>query len=60
MTTYREIEKIDNEYIASIIRQCLTEFGANKLGTVFYDSSTDEMWEYFKSKENSIYLPYFI
>ncbi len=44
----RNIALHDNEAIAKVIRAALTEFGANKLGTVFYDSTTDHLFELFQ------------
>lgn len=44
----RQIEKKDNEGIAAIIRQSLTDFKANKPGTVYFDATTDTMWENFE------------
>jgi putative acetyltransferase len=40
----RKIELKDNQLIASIIRSCLEEFGANKPGTVYYDKTTDNLF----------------
>jgi putative acetyltransferase len=51
----RKIEQKDNPAIASIIRNTLEEFGANKPGTVYYDSSTDALYELFQSTPGSIY-----
>lgn len=44
----RNIAKHDNEAIAMVIRAALTEFGANKPGTVFYDPTTDYLFELFQ------------
>jgi putative acetyltransferase len=44
----RTIALNDNEAIAKVIRAALTEFGANKPGTVFYDSTTDHLFELFQ------------
>ena len=44
----RNIALNDNEAIAKVIRVALTEFGANKPGTVFYDSTTDHLFELFQ------------
>ena len=52
----RTIEPSDNAAIASIIRSALTEFGANKPGTVFFDESTDHLFELFSSTKGSIYF----
>ncbi len=46
--TIRQIEPADNSAIAQIIRTSLTEFGANKPGTVFFDSTTDNLHTVFK------------
>lgn len=52
----RQIELTDNVAIASIIRNSLEEFGANKIGTVYFDESTDHLFELFSSIEKSIYF----
>ncbi len=52
----RPIQQKDNQSIAVIIRTALTEFGANKPGTVFYDDSTDHLFELFQSAPNSAYF----
>lgn len=44
----RNIQIHDNAAIAKVIRDALTEFGANKPGTVFYDDSTDHLFELFQ------------
>jgi len=46
--TLRQISKDDNQILASIIRSVLTEFNANKLGTVYYDPATDDLFTLFK------------
>ena len=53
----RPIQKSDNALIASIIRASLEEFGANKPGTVYYDATTDHLFELF---ENNLKSAYFI
>lgn len=54
--TIRPIEPKDNAAIAQIIRTALTEFGANKPGTVFYDDSTDHLFELFAAEPQSAYF----
>lgn len=44
MYILRQIRKEDNPVIASIIRAVLTEFKANKPGTVYYDPTTDDLF----------------
>jgi putative acetyltransferase len=51
----RTINIKDNFDIATIIRSVLTEFGANKPGTVFYDDTTDDLFHLFK-KSGSVYF----
>ncbi len=45
----------DNKALAKIIRNSLEEFKANKPGTVYFDESTDNLSEVFKTP-NSIYF----
>src|SRR5256885_10250628 len=52
----RTIQPADNPFIAIIIRESLTEFGANKPGTVFYDESTDHLFELFQRKGSVYYI----
>lgn len=47
--TIRLIEKGDNAAMAEIIRNALTEFNANKHGTVYFDESTDHLYELFQT-----------
>jgi len=46
-TTIRPIKQEDNAAIAAIIRAGLTEFNAVKPGTVYYDPTTDDMYNLF-------------
>jgi putative acetyltransferase len=50
----RTIQPGDNAAIARIIRQTLEEFGANHAGTVYFDTTTDALFELFQ-QQNSIY-----
>lgn len=49
--TIRLIETKDNEALARIIRNALAEFGANKPGTVYFDDSTDNLYELFETEQ---------
>ncbi len=51
----RTITREDNKALANIIRDTLTEFKANKPGTVYYDERTDHLFEEFKT-EWSVYF----
>lgn len=50
----RKIAKEDNAAIAAIIRQTLAEFGADQPGTVYFDPTTDHLFELFQL-EKSVY-----
>lgn len=51
----RKIEAHDNKELALIVRTSLAEFGANKPGTVYFDDTTDYLYELFQ-KPGSIYF----
>jgi putative acetyltransferase len=53
--TIRTIQPADNQELAVIIRNALAEFGANKPGTVYYDATTDALYELFQ-KQGSTYF----
>ena len=44
----RSIQSADNPSLAIIVRNTLTEFGANVPGTVFFDPTTDALYELFR------------
>jgi len=48
--TIRPIQQSDNPFLAKIVRDTLAEFGANHPGTVYYDSTTDTLYELFQKK----------
>jgi putative acetyltransferase len=52
----RPISIEDNPLIATIIRSCLTEFGANKPGTVYYDKTTDHLFELFQENGAAYFI----
>lgn len=52
--TIRQIRQADNPFIATIIRDTLTEFGANRPGTAWADAATDSLYEVFR-EERSVY-----
>ncbi len=41
--------------MASVIRNTLKEFGANKQGTVFFDRGTDYIFQTFRQTRGSVY-----
>ncbi|HRI22667.1 MAG TPA: GNAT family N-acetyltransferase [Panacibacter sp.] len=52
----RKIQKEDNHMLASIIRSVLTEFKANKPGTVYYDPTTDDLFTLFKTTKSAYFV----
>ncbi len=47
--TYRNIEKNDNKELAELIRNVFREFKIDKPGTVYFDPTTDNLYELFKT-----------
>ncbi len=54
--TIRNIEKKDNPLLASVVRNTLSEFGANHPGTVYYDSTTDSLFEIFQEAKAHYFI----
>ena len=52
----RPIEPADNEALAKVIRTALAEFGANKPGTVYFDPTTDALFELFRTPNSFYYV----
>ena len=53
--TLRTIQPQDNPVLAVIIRKTLEEFGANHPGTVYFDPTTDALYELFSNTTGSVY-----
>ena len=53
---YRELRQSDNPAIANIIRRTMEEFKINKPGTVYFEASTDHLFELFQPVEGSYYF----
>ncbi|MDF3025828.1 MAG: family N-acetyltransferase [Fluviicola sp.] len=56
MISIEHIKQEDNAAIAELIREVLTEFGANKPGTVFTDPTTDALFELFKTGQSHYFI----
>jgi putative acetyltransferase len=54
--TIRAIEQRDNKALAKIIREGLAEFGANRPGTVYFDPTTDALYELFQTEGSFYYV----
>lgn len=52
----RTIDRKDNTALAQLIRATLKEFGANHPGTVYYDKSTDHLFEVFQTPHSIYYV----
>ena len=50
----RPIQSSDNNALAKIIRDTMKEFGVNRPHTVFFDPTTDKLFELFQ-KKRSVY-----
>ncbi|MBL0274268.1 MAG: GNAT family N-acetyltransferase [Chitinophagaceae bacterium] len=51
----RHIQESDNPFLSRIVKDTLAEFGANHPGTVYYDPTTEAMYELFQ-KEGAVYF----
>ena len=45
----RTIQPADNPFLSKIVKDTLAEFGANHPGTVYYDATTDALFELFQT-----------
>lgn len=52
----RKLCEADNASIASIIREVLREFGANKPGTVYFDPTTDDLYHLFSEPDSAYFI----
>jgi putative acetyltransferase len=52
----RPIEEKDNKQLAYIIRNVLSEFKANKPGTVYYDPTTDDLFTLFQAPRSEYWV----
>jgi putative acetyltransferase len=52
----RNIQPSDNPELAVIVRNTLTEFGANVPGTVYFDPTTDALFELFQTPKAAYFV----
>lgn len=52
----RPLRQEDNRIIAGIIRSVLAEFKANKPGTVYYDPTTDNLYDLFRMPGSAYWI----
>jgi len=53
---FRLIEEKDNKKIAELIRNVFREFKIDKQGTVFYDPTTDNLFELFRTPGSEYWI----
>ena len=56
MVTIRGLRKEDNPILAKIVKDTLAEFGANHPNTVYYDPTTDNLFEVFQTPGSKYFL----
>ena len=56
MITIRGLRKEDNPSLAKIVKDTLAEFGANHPNTVYYDPTTDALYEVFQTPRSKYFL----
>ena len=54
--TIRPIQPADNADLALIVRSTLAEFGAANPGTVYFDSTTDALFELFQTPKAAYFV----
>ncbi|MDP2338455.1 MAG: GNAT family N-acetyltransferase [Bacteroidota bacterium] len=52
----RAIQPADNHDLAVVVRNILAEFGANRPGTVYFDSTTDALYELFRKPRSAYFV----
>jgi len=56
MVTIRDLRKEDNPALAKVVKDTLAEFGANHPNTVYYDPTTDALFEVFQTPRSKYFL----
>lgn len=56
MVQIRDLRKEDNPQLAKIVKDTLAEFGANHPNTVYYDPTTDTLFEVFQTPGSKYFL----
>ena len=54
--TYRIIESKDNKELAELIRRVFREFRIDRPGTVYFDPTTDSLFELFRAKDSVYWI----
>ena len=56
MVIIRDLQKEDNPALAKVVKDTLAEFGANHPNTVYYDPTTDALFEVFQTPRSKYFL----
>ena len=56
MVIIRDLQKEDNPALAKVVKDTLAEFGANHPNTVYYDPTTDTLFEVFQTPRSKYFL----
>lgn len=56
MILIRDLRKEDNPQLSKIVKDTLAEFGANHPNTVYYDPTTDTLFEVFQTPRSKYFL----
>ncbi len=56
MILIRDLRKEDNRQLSKIVKDTLAEFGANHPNTVYYDPTTDTLFEVFQTPRSKYFL----
>lgn len=56
MINIRNIRKEDNPLLSKIVKSTLAEFGANHPNTVYYDLTTDTLFEVFQTPRSAYFV----
>jgi len=56
MVNIRDLRKEDNPALAKIVKDTLAEFGANHPNTVYYDPTTETLFEVFQTPRSKYFL----
>ena len=56
MVIIRDLRKEDNPALAKVVKNTLAEFGANHPNTVYYDPTTDTLFEVFQTPRSKYFL----
>ena len=56
MVTIRDLRIEDNPALAKVVKDTLAEFGANHPNTVYYDPTTDALFEVFQTPRSKYFL----